>query len=336
MTIAGIIAAMALNVYYPTELGEDLLSHLRAGIVNGIQLTAGPDMPPESDFHILINGTPDKSQLSSSPNLNTLIIPFAGVPNDTRQLLLDFPHLNVHNLHHNAAPTAEMAVTLLMAAAKFLVPFDRALRDHDWTPRYQPNPALLLEGKTALILGFGHIGQRVARFCQSLGMQVIGIRRQPDKPLLPGLDAPVHPLADLEALLRVSRVLIITLPFTAQTDHLISADQLSLMKPGGILVNVGRGGIVDQEALYQALKSGSLGAAGLDVWYNYPQDEDQRSSTPPADFPFHELDNIVMSPHRGGGSQETNLLRMRHLAELLNALYHGEAETNRVDLQAGY
>lgn len=327
---------MGLNVHYHTELQSEVLEHLRTALDDGILLTTGAETPTQPDYQILINGTPDRAQLSASLKLHTLIIPYAGVPIKTRDLLLGFPQLNVHNLHHNAAPTAEMAVALLMAAAKFLVPFDRAFRHHDWTPRYQPNPSFLLEGKTALILGFGHIGQRVGRFCQSLGMVVIGIRRQPDKPVIPGVQPQVHPPEDLKALLPDCHVLIITLPFTGQTDGLIGARQLSLMQDGGILVNVGRGAIVDQAALYQALKSGTLGAAGLDVWYNYPQNKDQRQDTPPADFPFHQLDNIVMSPHRGGGSRDTDLLRMRHLAKLLNALCRGQAETNKVDLQAGY
>jgi phosphoglycerate dehydrogenase-like enzyme len=327
---------MDLNVHYHTELQAEVHEHLRTDLEDGIRLTTGTDTPAPPNYQILINGTPDHAQLTASPNLNTLIIPYAGVPIKTREILLGFPQLNVHNLHHNAAPTAEMAIALLMAAAKFLIPFDRALRHHDWTPRYQPNPSFLLEGKTALILGFGHIGQRVARFCQALGMEVIGIRRRPDKPILHGVEAQVRPTADLAALLPGCHVLIITLPFTEHTDGLIGADQLSMMQPGGILVNVGRGAIVDQAALYHSLKAGTLGAAGLDVWYNYPQDQDQRGNTPPADFPFHQLDNIVMSPHRGGGSKETDLLRMRHLAKLLNALFHGRSDTNIVDLQAGY
>jgi phosphoglycerate dehydrogenase-like enzyme len=103
-----------------------------------------------------------------------------------------------------------------------------------------------------------------------------------------------------------------------------------------VLVNVARGPIVDEAALYHALCEGSLFAAALDVWYNYPTDEAARSCTPPSTYPFHELDNVVMSPHRAGGSTETELLRIKHLAELLNAAACGEPMPNRVDLQLGY
>jgi len=89
-------------------------------------------------------------------------------------------------------------------------------------------------------------------------------------------------------------------------------------------------------ALYFALRTGQLRAAGLDVWYNYPASLEERESTPPADFPFHDLDNVVMSPHRGGGSDQTEVLRMTHLAACLNAAARGEPIPNQVDLVAGY
>jgi phosphoglycerate dehydrogenase-like enzyme len=79
-----------------------------------------------------------------------------------------------------------------------------------------------------------------------------------------------------------------------------------------------------------------LHAAGLDVWYNYPPDQASRSRTAPADYPFRELGNVVMSPHRAGSTAESNALRMTHLARLLNAAATGETLPNRVDLEAGY
>ena len=93
---------------------------------------------------------------------------------------------------------------------------------------------------------------------------------------------------------------------------------------------------MDEGALYRALKDGIICAAGLDVWYNYPAEEDARTKTPPSSYPFQELDNVVMSPHRAGHSRETDRLRMEHLAELLNTAARGEDIPNKVDLDAGY
>ena len=327
---------MTLKVHYFTEPQADALEVLLSKLGTGIHLSTGVEIPSHAAYQVLINGTPKRAHLDASPGLNTLIIPYSGVPAAIRDLLPDYPQLKVYNLHHNAAPTAEMAIALLMAAAKFLLPFDRTFREHDWRPSYQPDPASLLAGKTALILGFGHIGQRVGRFCQALGMQVIAVRRHPETPFISGVQAEIHPPQALDQILPRTNVLIITLPITSETEGLIGAKQLSSMIPGGILVNVGRGRIVDQVALYGALKDGPLSAAGLDVWYNYPKTPEERGSTPPADYPFHELENVVMSPHRGGGSKETEILRMHHLAELLNALHNGTPTQNQVDISAGY
>jgi phosphoglycerate dehydrogenase-like enzyme len=251
--------------------------------------------------------------------------------------MLDYPHIAIHNLHHNALPVAEHAIALLLAAAKFVVPMDRSLRAHDWTPRYQPSPSLILAGKRALILGYGAIGQQVARLCRGLGMEVVAIRRHGGgPPSWAASEVVVAGLETLRQLLPEADALIICLPHTAETDSLIGAEELALLPPRAVLVNLGRGPIVQEDALYHALRTRTLYAAGLDVWYTYPDDEAARAHTPPSIHPFHELDNVVMSPHRAGSSLETERLRMAHLAELLNAAAQGRPMPNRVDLKAGY
>jgi phosphoglycerate dehydrogenase-like enzyme len=329
---------MTLHVHLLNEPETEDLRTLISNLDPEISISAGADDldPNAGEIDILVAGRPQRSQLSVCPRLSRLIIPWAGVPAATRHLLLEFPKIDVHNLHHNAAPTAELAISLLLAAAKFVVPFDRSLRENDWRLRYKPNPSMLLEGKTALILGYGHIGQRVGHFCQALGMSVIGIRRHPDQVNGGGPDVPILGLQALPDLLLRTHVLFITLPATHETEGLIGDEALERMPPGGILVNVGRGSIVDQEALYRALKSGWLRSAGLDVWYHYPDGPQDRQNTAPADLPFGKLVNVVMSPHRGGASSETEKLRMQHLARLLNAAARGQPVPNRVDLEAGY
>ena len=153
------------------------LDYLRELIDDDVVVTTGEELPDPPDYHIFIAGRPQREHIAEAPQLQTLIIPWAGLPRDTRALMLDFPEVAVHNLHHNAAPVAELAVGLLLAAAKFLIPMDRALRAHDWTPRYQPNPSLLLAEKTALVLGYGEIGQRVAEICRGMRMKVVATRR---------------------------------------------------------------------------------------------------------------------------------------------------------------
>ncbi len=322
---------MTLKAHLLEDFDEAALQALRTSLDRSIQVTTGSIIPP--DTHILISGRPTREQLQACPELRAIIVPWAGVPESTRELLRDFPRLTLHNLHHNAAATAEMALALLLSAAKFIVPIDQRLRAHDWSPRYAASISIGLHDKTALIVGYGQIGRRVGRVCRALEMTVLATRRthseQDDI-------AELHPAADLPELLPRAQALIITAPLTPETRGLIGKKELALLPQGALLVNVGRGAIVDEEALYQALKNGQLAAAGLDVWYHYPRDEAAQTHTPPSRFPFHELDNVVLSPHRGGDEVGIDELRMQHVAALLNTAARGADMPNRIDLAAGY
>ena len=320
-----------LNVHMLENFDAAAQAALTARLDPRIQLTDGSAIPMET--HIFIGGQPTRTQISACPELRAVIVPWAGVPEDTQVLLLEFPQLAVHNLHHNAAATAEMAIALLLAAAKFIVPIDQRLRVHDWSPRYTPSRAIGLHAKTALIIGYGQIGQRVGRVCRALDMTVLALRRQH---LAADDSAEIHLVADLPYLLPRAQVVIITAPLTPETRNLLGEQELALLPRGALLVNVGRGAIVDEAALYRALQSGQLAAAGLDVWYQYPRDEAAQTHTPPSRFPFHELDNVVLSPHRGGDEAGIDNARMEQLAQLLNAAARGEAMPNRVNLEAGY
>jgi phosphoglycerate dehydrogenase-like enzyme len=310
---------------------EALLRHLSSDV----KVTFGEQIPPQADYEILVAGRPGRTPLEASPRLRALIVPWAGIPWETRQLLADFPHLALHNLHHNAAPTAEMAMALLLAAAKRIVPIDQRLRKGDWQARYALDSSPVLEGKRALILGYGAVGQRVARACRALGMHIYAVRRHPALGALNPGDA-IHGPSELHLLLPKADVLLICLPHTSETEGLLGEDELTLLPQGAILVNVGRGVIVDEKALYEALRDGRLAAAGLDVWYNYPQREEERAHTLPSSFPFHELENVVLSPHRAGASASSEEIRLECLAQLLNAAARGEEMPNRVDALLGY
>lgn len=310
------------------------LEVLQVNLDPGIELTIGEELPDPAEYLILVDGMPKREFVEASPHLKSLVIPWAGLPDPTRELMREFPEITVHNLHHNAAPTAETALALLFAAAKFVLPYDREMRTHNWAPRYEKTKSMLLWGKTALILGYGAIGQHVGQVLGAMQMRVLGVRRNPHA----NTDdvAEIYGLDEVPQLLPQADVLIIALPLTPETEGLIGETELASLPRGAVLVNVGRGPIVEEEALFNSLREGHLRGAGLDVWYNYPPDSDPRTPVPPANFPFHELENVVMSPHRGGGSEDTGMLRMLHLADLLNAAGRGELLPNRVDLQAGY
>ena len=307
--------------------------HLRQKLHRNITITTGERIPLTTD--VLIAGRPTRDDLIAAPELKSVLIPFAGLPAETGVMMHDFPHISVHNLHHNAVITAEMALALLLAAARQLVPIDREFRKHDWTPRYQTVPTIILDNKTALIVGYGEIGRHIGKVLGAMGMKILGVRRsvQPE-------DNPeqVYSIDRLHEVLPRTDVLIVCVPATPTTDNLIGETELRLMPRGGLLVNVGRGAVIDQKALYEALKDGHLYGAGLDVWYTYPTDVESRKHTPPSDFPFHKLDNVVMSPHRGGagGTDEVEYRRMDAIAESLNTLVTDQTMPHRVNLDRGY
>jgi len=300
-----------------------------------IDITHGQSIPSPPNYQVLIHPKPSKKWLEASPYLRAVVVPWAGIPEETRAIMTNYQQVTLHNLHHNNFNTAELGFTLLLAAAKHLIPMDQALRKDDWRPRYQPTQAILLRNKTALILGFGEIGQALAEYCLGLGMRVMTTRRHPER-YQGDLEIELYPDDQLIQLLPKADVLLIALPLTSETTDLIGEEEISLMPKGSILVNVGRGPIVNQFALYGGLKNGRLRAAGSDVWYNYPETKEARENTPPADVPFGELENFVLSPHRGGMVEEVEEQRAVALARLLNAANRGEPIPNKVNLEAGY
>ena len=326
---------MPFSIYYPNAPEEEYIELLKSHLPADVKLTTGSDLPADADYQALITGRPTIEQLQASPNLHMVVVPWAGVSPGTREKLSDFPEVTLHNLHYNDTTTAELGFALLLSAAKFVPSMDRALRNHDWSPRYAPSPALLLQGKTTLILGYGSIGRELARMCKGMNMTVLATRRSPKQDKDAYADE-IHPASALHELLPRANVLLIALPHTPETEGVIGEKELALLPEKAVLVNIGRGKVVEQKALYEALKNGRLHAAGIDVWYNYPDDEASRANTQPADYPFHELENIVISPHRGGATMESETLRMTDLARLLTAAANGGPIPNQVNLERGY
>lgn len=302
---------------------------LRQALVD-VELSFGDDVP---DVDVLVSGRPKADWIESQTALKALVIPFAGVPKTTLDLMRRHDGVAVHNLHHNASATAEMAVALMMAATKSIVPIDQKFRRGDWSDRGDKGLALSLDRQEALILGYGAIGRRVAATCRSLGMKVSALVRHPrsskDGVELIGGDS-------VDTVMARARVVVCCLPATVETEGFMGARRIGLMGRQCVFVNVARGSIVDEVALFRALENGDLFAAGLDVWWRYPTTDDSREDFRPSSEPFHELPNVVFSPHRGGHVNDIEMLRMKALAELLNQFLSGQPPSNRVNLMNGY
>lgn len=192
--------------------------------------------------------------------------------------------------------TADLAFALLLAAARRVAEADRYVRKGEWTPANAWSPGFFtgkdVSGATLGLIGLGDIGQAVARRAAGFGMRVLAWNRSPR--VVPGVE-----LVSMDELLQRSDFVSVHVALAPGTRNLIDADKIALMKPGAVLVNTARGGIVDETALAEALVSGRLSAAGIDVFEREPV---------PADSPLLELGNVVLAPHIGSA---TTLTRAR-------------------------
>jgi len=333
-----------LRVHFIDHLPTIIAAHLKKHSHTHLEITEGPEPPELADYQVLVGISLSERLLTASPVIESVVVPIAGISSEIRTLMQKFPHIRLHNLHHNARQVAEMALALMLCCAKSLIPADRALRKGNWDYRYIEDPGSCIERKTAIVLGFGHIGKRIAELCRALNMKVIAIKRSVDS----NADAaPAHqlfPVADLDALLPEADVLFICLPCTEETSGFFHRDRLARLPGSCVLINVGRAEVINEAALFESLKKGSIKAAGLYVWYNYPEHWDQKGShdTAPGHLPFHTLPNVVMSPHVGEGqlgAKYYELRKMEYLAikldELSCNLYDGY-QGSAVDLKRGY
>lgn len=191
----------------------------------------------------------------------------------------------------NGEPVSQTAIAgLLMLARRFPVWLD-AQRRHAWEPMRGDKVPVDLRGQTVMVVGLGNIGMPVARFCRALGMHVIGIRRSPKRAEDP-LDE-IYPPAKLAELLPRCQWLVLACPHTKETRHLLNAGTLEKLPRGAALINVARGGVADEPAVIEALKSGQLGCAHLDVFEKEPL---------PAESPLWDLPNVILTPHNASAS----------------------------------
>jgi len=244
----------------------------------------------------LLTDRVDAALLDAAPKLRAIAVYAVGTDNVDHAVTRarGIPVGNTPGVLTDA--TADLAFALILAAARRLSEGERAVRAGEWRT-WEPAGWLGLElsGATLGIVGAGRIGQAVARRAEGFGMTVITSRPTP-----------------LPELLERSDVVSLHVPLTNATRHLINADTLARMRPGAILVNTARGGVVDQVALAQALREGRLGAAALDVTDPEPL---------PPDDPLLDAPNVLVLPHVGSATHATRA-RMADMAvdNLLAAL----------------
>jgi D-3-phosphoglycerate dehydrogenase len=220
----------------------------------------------------------------------------------------------------NIVSAAELAIALLLASARFVSPAHAALRNGKWA-RSKYTGAELFE-KTLGIVGFGRIGQLVAHRMQAFGMNVIAY----DPYLQPARAAQLNvELVELDELLKRSDFITIHLPKTKETANLIGEEALKKVKPQVRIINAARGGVLDETALYNAIKEGRVAGAGLDVY----------ATEPCTDSPLFELDEVVATPHLGASTDEAQERAGIAVAVSVRKALGGELVPDAVNVKGG-
>jgi lactate dehydrogenase-like 2-hydroxyacid dehydrogenase len=210
---------------------------------------------------------------------------------------------------------ADMAVTLMLSLARRVPALDRYVRDGDWERKVALAPSRSLRGKVAGIFGFGRIGQAIAERLAAFGMTVQYYQPRPKA----GVTAPRA--ESLLALAQASDVLIVAAPGGASTRHVIDAEILAALGPEASLVNIARGSLIDETALVEALRTGTLGAAALDVFSDEPR-------VPAA---LRALDNVVLTPHVGSLTVETRHAMGQLVVDNLLGYFSGKGPVTPVE-----
>jgi len=209
--------------------------------------------------------------------------------------------VKVHTIKgYGDTAVAEQTIALMLACCRDLARMDRSIRAGVW----QPLEGVQIFGKTLGIIGLGGIGTEVARIAGGMGMQAIAWNRTPR----PG--APV-PLVDLDTLLQTSDVVSLNLVLNDETRGFLDAGRIARMKPGVILVNTARGALVDEAALIEALNSGQIRHAGLDVFHAEPLK---------ADHPLAQLDNVTLSAHAAFRTLEASMTLLRRAIDIVKSI----------------
>jgi phosphoglycerate dehydrogenase-like enzyme len=235
------------------------------------------------------------------------------------------PDVRVANTFHHEAAIAEHVMMAMLILSRMPFEDDARLREGNWERSViwgEPPVLRELRGQSMLLIGIGHIARELAVRARAFAMRVMGASRSGTK-----IPAAEHvPWERWEDSLAEADFVVPTCPLTPETEGLIGAAQIERMKPSAFLINITRGRVVDEEALYEALRTGRIAGAALDVWYQYPAAKEEIKQ--PSRFPFHELPNVFMTPHNCGWTNRTLAGRIVDVAENINRLAEGRPLIN--------
>lgn len=266
-----------------------------------------------------------RENMPPAPKLRLLHLPGAG----TDDIAFDAvpPQVAVCNVFEHEIGIAEYVLSAMLQWAIGIPRMDAALRRGEWYGSHLSGPRHgELYGQTVGIIGYGRIGREVAARARAFGMNILACSRTP-KPG-DGLVDRVEPMAKLDELLSRSDFVLLALPLDSSSAGLIDRERIDKMKKSAFIINVARGALIDEQALFEACRDRRIGGAAIDTWYRYPAQGEVRGE--PSSQPFRDLDNVIMTPHGSGWTEGLLPRRCRFIALNLDRLARGETLANVV------
>jgi phosphoglycerate dehydrogenase-like enzyme len=274
-----------------------------------------------ADVDILVAGKFNAEILHKAANLKWVHALAAGVDRLLFPEFIDSDIILTNSSGVHPIPISEHVLGMMLMFARGLHAAMKSQYQKKWE---RPTPVELY-GKTLGIIGFGSIGERIGQLGKCCGMQVIGLKRNVDYPTTNAHR--LLPPENLDALLERSDFVVCALPLTPQTTHYFTLKELKKMKDTAYLINISRGKTIEEEDLIEALQSGIIKGAGLDVFEEEPL---------PADSPLWDMDNVIITPHYAGSTPEYFNRAISIFCENVQRYLQGESLLNRVDKKRGY
>jgi D-2-hydroxyacid dehydrogenase (NADP+) len=282
------------------------------------------------DADVAFTAAIDRKAFASLPRLKWVQSPAAGVGGMMSDELAGSPVVVTSAKGIRARAIAEHVLAVTLALARQLPLVIRRQGEHRWAldEIEEASQVRTLRGRQMTIVGLGSIGLEVARIAHPFGFRVAATRRRVAEPLPSGIELDeVAPPERLHEFLETTDVVVLSTALTPETRNLIGREALDRIKRGAFLVNVGRGKLVDDDAVIEALKDGRLGGAALDVFTREPLD---------ADSPYWDLPNVIITPHMSGAMEDYWTPLVHLFADNLRRFERGETLRNIVDKRAGY
>ncbi len=252
-----------------------------------------------------------------APNLALVQVP--GVGCDEIDLAALPPTATLCNVYGHAEAVAEFAILALLQWCHRFCEANASFKSGSWerSSRFGTPPHGELFGRVVGLVGYGHVGRAIAKRLAGFGVTTLVCNRTPPSDI-PNV-AKTYELRELPNMLEECDFIIVSVALTEETSGLLGPSSFASMKKRAVLINVARGPIVDEEALYLALSKNRIGGAVIDVWYNYPESTVDAFAKP-SKFVFSELSNVYMTPHISGWTQGTVERRWSEIADNLERL----------------